>query len=106
MHSKEGVAEATRHTTRRDSPQAGAQISSEPSYPKTTGQMDFKIPESVLRDPIAMGKLLSGVKAHMGMLDGQIAIYQKQAYHNKMQANMMKELYDSLTKKLEKVEES
>ena len=42
----------------------------------------------------------------MGMLDGQIAIYQKQAYHNKMQANMMKELYESLTKKLEKVEES
>jgi len=42
----------------------------------------------------------------MGMLDGQIAIYQKQAYHNKMQANMMKELYESLAKKLEKVEKS
>lgn len=74
--------------------------------PQTTAKMDVQIPENVLKDPVAMAKLLSGVKSHMGMLDGQIAIYQKQAYHNKMQANMMKELYESLAKKLEKVEKS
>ena len=67
-------------------------------------QTDFNIPESVVKDPKALSKLLSGIKAHIGILDGQITVYQKQAYHNKMLSNMMKELQARLTKNLDSLE--